>query len=139
MKSSCLLCVLAGERDKRNSKDGSATQADALPDAKSQPDLLQAGSRRRLPTRRHTFAGTATDFCDTFDRAPSMLSTKRSAGKIHVQHLLKRSRHDTCWYKVCQLSIIFLVPGILAQDVHSMLDLPAFFLVACLLACLLAC
>ena len=75
-----VLCFAAGpESSSSKPSDSTALGKDPLPGILSQPDLLQAGQRRKPPTRRHTFGGTATVFGDVFETAPSMLSMKTIA------------------------------------------------------------
>ncbi|DBB05340.1 TPA: hypothetical protein ACH3X3_010560 [Trebouxia sp. C0006] len=58
-------------------------QKDPISGGQSQQQILQSALRHkgRSPTRRHTFGGTATNFGDQFDTAPSLFSIKVPNGK----------------------------------------------------------
>ena len=81
VKNHCniLRFIVGPENGSSKPSDSTALGKDALPGVLLQPDLLQAGQRRKPPTRRHTFGGTATAFGDVFETAPSMLSMKTIA------------------------------------------------------------
>ncbi|DBB01412.1 TPA: hypothetical protein ACH3X1_000077 [Trebouxia sp. C0004] len=59
---------------------GSDYQKDPISGGQSQQQILQNALRHkgRSPTRRHTFGGTATNFGDQFDTAPSIFTNKAS-------------------------------------------------------------
>lgn len=72
---------------------GSALQTHPISGGQSQQQIFQSALRHkgRSPTRRHTFGGTATNFGDQFDTAPSIFYIKGSIEGAGLDPIRRKS------------------------------------------------